>query len=157
MAVFIVVRQKAKDGTARFHVRWQPGRKHPQVHLGSFKTREEAELRKRRTELLIAQGRVPAPEMFSLSPRASKPRKKTIRSHPSISTRMRFTVLERDGFTCQYCGRSAPDVELQVDHVHPQSLGGATVLENLVTACVECNVGKSARVVQKLREAEENG
>jgi 5-methylcytosine-specific restriction endonuclease McrA len=118
MAVFIVVRQKAKDGTARFHVRWQPGRKHPQVHLGSFKTREEAELRKRRTELLIAQGR---------------------------------------GFTCQYCGRSAPDVELQVDHVHPQSLGGATVLENLVTACVECNVGKSARVVQKLREAEENG
>jgi 5-methylcytosine-specific restriction endonuclease McrA len=53
----------------------------------------------------------------------------------------------RDDFTCQYCGRSAPEVELHVDHRTPVSRGGSDVVENLTTACVECNVGKSDRFV----------
>lgn len=31
----------------------------------------------------------------------------------SISKKLRFEVFKRDGFTCQYCGRMAPDVVLE--------------------------------------------
>ena len=58
---------------------------------------------------------------------------------------MRFEVFKRDAFTCQYCGRKAPDVVLQVDHIYPQSKGGASDILNLVTSCAECNNGKSDR------------
>ena len=51
----------------------------------------------------------------------------------SISTKQRFAILKRDAFTCQYCGRSAPTVELQVDHIHPVSKGGEDIDENLRT------------------------
>lgn len=60
-----------------------------------------------------------------------------------LSPRIRFKVLQRDNFTCQYCGRSAPKVELHVDHKIPISKGGLNDLTNLVTACAECNSGKS--------------
>jgi len=56
---------------------------------------------------------------------------------------MRFEVFKRDSFTCQYCGKKAPDVVLEVDHVDPISKGGKTVILNLVTSCFSCNRGKS--------------
>lgn len=63
----------------------------------------------------------------------------------AITKKMRFDVLERDGFVCRYCGRKAPDVELEVDHIIPVCEGGPTVLDNLVTACKDCNRGKAGR------------
>lgn len=65
----------------------------------------------------------------------------------SISKKLRFEVFKRDMFTCQYCGRKAPEVVLQVDHLDPVSKGGKNVLMNLVTACVDCNSGKGARTL----------
>jgi hypothetical protein len=65
-----------------------------------------------------------------------------------MKPRLRFRVFERDGFACQYCGRKAPDVRLEVDHRKPVAAGGTNDLTNLVTACEECNGGKSARVLQ---------
>jgi translation initiation factor 2 alpha subunit (eIF-2alpha) len=59
-----------------------------------------------------------------------------------VSKRMRFEVFKRDSFTCQYCGKKAPEVILEVDHIEPLSKGGKTVMLNLVTACYECNRGK---------------
>lgn len=59
-----------------------------------------------------------------------------------VEKRLRYRVLERDGFTCRYCGRSAPDVVLHVDHRWPQSKGGLDTLDNLATACEDCNRGK---------------
>lgn len=56
--------------------------------------------------------------------------------------RLRWATLERDGFTCQYCGRAAPDVQLQVDHRVPVVSGGSDDPSNLVTACYPCNQGK---------------
>jgi hypothetical protein len=53
-------------------------------------------------------------------------------------------VLRRDNHTCRYCGATAPDVKLTVDHVIPQALGGTDDPGNLVTACVDCNAGKSS-------------
>ncbi len=35
---------------------------------------------------------------------------------------------------------------LNVDHIHPRSIGGKTVLENLCLACWDCNLIKGARV-----------
>lgn len=60
-----------------------------------------------------------------------------------ISKRIRFEVFKRDKFTCQYCGRMAPDVTLEVDHIKPVSKGGKNEIMNLVTSCLECNRGKS--------------
>lgn len=56
---------------------------------------------------------------------------------------LRFRVLTRDLFTCRYCGATPPDVKLQVDHIVPRSRGGLDVATNLVTACAQCNGGKS--------------
>ena len=61
----------------------------------------------------------------------------------SLSKRTRFEVFKRDSFRCQYCGRSSPDVILEVDHVVPVAEGGDNSLLNLITACRDCNRGKS--------------
>jgi len=62
-----------------------------------------------------------------------------------ISKKVRFEVFKRDSFTCQYCGREAPDVLLEVDHIKPVSKSGNDDLLNLITSCFDCNRGKSDR------------
>lgn len=61
-----------------------------------------------------------------------------------IPKRLRFEVLRRDNHACRYCGAAAPDVQLVVDHVVPVVLGGTNEPSNLVTACRDCNTGKSS-------------
>ena len=63
----------------------------------------------------------------------------------SISKKTRFEVFKRDSFKCQYCGRTAPDVILEVDHIVPVAEGGKNDLINLVTSCRDCNRGKGKR------------
>lgn len=58
----------------------------------------------------------------------------------------RFRILRRDQYSCRYCGATAPDVALEVDHVIPVIAGGPNTDENLVTACRTCNAGKSDTV-----------
>lgn len=55
----------------------------------------------------------------------------------------RRNVLERDRHTCQYCNYKGE--ELTLDHVIPRSRGGGDSWENLVTACVRCNIKKGNR------------
>lgn len=64
-----------------------------------------------------------------------------------IGKRLRFEVLRRDKFTCLYCGKSSPNVILEVDHVVPVVDGGTNDLQNLATSCFECNRGKSTKPV----------
>lgn len=71
----------------------------------------------------------------------------------SLSVRVRFQVLQRDKFTCQYCGAKAPDVRLEIDHVIPVVLGGSRDLSNLRAACEACNAGKGAAVLEEARES----
>lgn len=59
----------------------------------------------------------------------------------------RFEVLKRDRFTCQYCGRSAPDVLLEIDHIKPVAKGGDNSIMNLITSCRDCNRGKRDKVL----------
>lgn len=63
----------------------------------------------------------------------------------ALTKKLRFEVLKRDSFTCQYCGGKAPEVLLHIDHIEPVSKGGTNDLLNLITSCVECNAGKSDR------------
>lgn len=62
-----------------------------------------------------------------------------------LSKKLRFEVFKRDCFTCQYCGKKAPDVVLHVDHIKPVSKGGKNDILNLITSCYSCNLGKGAR------------
>ena len=72
----------------------------------------------------------------------------------AISKKMRFEVLKRDKFTCQYCGKQSPSVILHLDHIKPVSKGGKNSLLNLVTSCVDCNLGKGARELSDESELE---
>lgn len=67
----------------------------------------------------------------------------------AISKKIRFEVFKRDKFTCQYCGRKAPDVVLNVDHINPVAEGGTNDILNLVTSCFDCNNGKRAIPLDK--------
>lgn len=62
----------------------------------------------------------------------------------SVSKRLRFEVFRRDDHTCRYCGATASDTKLTVDHVVPVALGGTDDPGNLVTACADCNAGKTS-------------
>jgi 5-methylcytosine-specific restriction endonuclease McrA len=57
----------------------------------------------------------------------------------------RRNIFARDNNQCQYCGKKCPTSELSLDHVIPRSQGGPTTWENIVCACVECNVKKGGR------------
>lgn len=57
---------------------------------------------------------------------------------------LRQAVFERDGWKCRYCGST--EQPFHADHVYPESRGGATIIENLVTACQACNLKKHATV-----------
>jgi len=65
----------------------------------------------------------------------------------AVRPRNRFEVFKRDGFQCQYCGRRVPDVTLEVDHILPKAEGGKDGMDNLITACMDCNRGKAARLL----------
>ena len=63
---------------------------------------------------------------------------------------LRWQVLERDKFTCRYCGHYAPNVQLEVDHLVPVVEGGTDDIDNLVTACFACNQGKEGLRVRRV-------
>lgn len=81
-------------------------------------------------------------ENFKVTPKEVKIKKTT----RNINLRLRWTILQRDNFSCRKCGRSpAKDqsVILHVDHIIPWSKDGETFIENLETLCEKCNLGKS--------------
>jgi 5-methylcytosine-specific restriction endonuclease McrA len=63
----------------------------------------------------------------------------------------RRNVLARDSHLCQYCGRHFPTHLLSIDHVVPRSRGGETTWENVVCACLTCNVKKGGRTPREAR------
>jgi 5-methylcytosine-specific restriction endonuclease McrA len=70
---------------------------------------------------------------------------KYIRSEDDkVSMSRRWDVFVRDCFKCKYCGKSPEDGKvLHIDHIKPKILGGSNKIDNLITACQECNIGKS--------------
>jgi len=57
----------------------------------------------------------------------------------------RRNIFLRDHSHCQYCNRRFPASQLSLDHVIPRSRGGRTTWDNIVSACLKCNVAKGGR------------
>src|SRR5437773_4295646 len=57
----------------------------------------------------------------------------------------RRNIFARDNNQCQYCGKKYPTTELSLDHITPRSQGGLSSWDNVVCACVACNVKKGGR------------
>jgi 5-methylcytosine-specific restriction endonuclease McrA len=57
----------------------------------------------------------------------------------------RRNIFARDNNQCQFCGKKFPTTELSLDHIVPRSQGGLSTWENIVCACVNCNVKKGGR------------
>jgi len=74
-----------------------------------------------------------------------------------ISAKLRAQVLDRNGFTCQMCGKTPgeidPDtgrkVRLHIGHIVDKSLGGRDELSNLRTLCSTCNQGAKNVTTEK--------
>ena len=54
-------------------------------------------------------------------------------------------VRQRAGFGCEFCGVTDTDTggQLTVDHFQPKGKKGSDNLENLIYACVRCNLYKA--------------
>src|SRR5690606_16206547 len=91
-----------------------------------------------------------------LPPKPVPPERKPTLKKTPIPKGLRRQVYERDYYECRYCGARRG---LTIDHVVPESRGGKTTLENLVTCCKSCNSRKSARTPEEacmeLRRIEE--
>lgn len=97
-------------------------------------------------------------ELYQPERKTSKYCSDTCRYHAHLVTKkritiprdQRFSILYRDGFSCRYCGARPPRKGLRVDHIVPVDAGGAlTDPENLITACNDCNSGKSNQVIDE--------
>lgn len=60
--------------------------------------------------------------------------------------RLRLEILERDNYTCTYCGRQD---DLTCDHIIPLVRGGTNEHSNLTTACRPCNSSKGGKTLEE--------
>lgn len=86
-----------------------------------------------------------------------------IHLHPIVASRSRTRAVQldpapaltnqalfaRDRHLCMYCGQHYTRAELTRDHVLPLSKGGRDIWENVVSACLACNVRKGSRTPQQ--------
>jgi 5-methylcytosine-specific restriction endonuclease McrA len=69
---------------------------------------------------------------------------------PRLEVRFsRRNVFLRDKYTCQYCAKTLPETQLNLDHVMPRDKGGPTTWENIVTSCFRCNTRKANKLPQE--------
>ena len=61
----------------------------------------------------------------------------------------RKNIFQRDQNCCKYCGQS--NQKLSIDHVIPRSRGGTDNWENVITACLQCNVIKGNRTPEEAK------
>lgn len=86
-----------------------------------------------------------------------------IQLHPIIASRSRTrapvldpapaltnpALFARDRYLCMYCGMHYARADLTRDHVMPLSRGGLDIWQNVVTACLACNVRKGSKTPQQ--------
>lgn len=113
----------------------------------------------RRAVALVLQDKahlVEASERTVHSPSLAMPEPSVIRLRSRVNCMprrflplTRSAILARDGYTCQYCGVTLAAGRLTIDHVLPQSRGGAWSWSNLVAACPACNAVKANRTPEE--------
>jgi 5-methylcytosine-specific restriction endonuclease McrA len=101
--------------------------------------KEKAEILERNgAEFRSERTIVPAPSVIRLVHFVRVP----FRTRVPLSRR---AVFARDGHRCQYCNRSAENL----DHVVPRSRGGEHSWENVVASCRACNARKEDRLLHE--------
>lgn len=70
---------------------------------------------------------------------------KMMRSYDMNDNVSKKTILNRDSYTCQYCG----DYGNTIDHIYPKSKGGRNTWGNLCVACSDCNGRKADRTPEE--------
>ena len=60
---------------------------------------------------------------------------------------LKFQVLNKYNFVCQFCGESKTSAEMEVDHLVPVSRCGSDSTANLTASCKKCNRGKSDLII----------
>ena len=68
---------------------------------------------------------------------------------------IRQEVLKRAKQRCELCGRSARDMQIDVDHIRPRSKGGSNDITNLQALCRTCNAEKGNRDDEDFRHIAE--
>ncbi len=58
----------------------------------------------------------------------------------TVQSKQRFRIFQRDKFKCVYCGNTAREARLQIDHIDDNPLNN--VDSNLQVTCEPCNKGK---------------
>jgi 5-methylcytosine-specific restriction endonuclease McrA len=64
-----------------------------------------------------------------------------------VPTALRVRIAEHAGYRCGYCLSSQEllGMPMNIEHIIPEALGGATDEANLWLSCVRCNLYKGAR------------
>lgn len=57
----------------------------------------------------------------------------------------RLKVYEKDDYKCKYCSKQLTRFTATLDHIKPVAEGGDNSLENLATACLNCNSRKNSK------------
>jgi len=65
----------------------------------------------------------------------------------------RIKVFERDGYVCRYCGKQLTRLTATTRQVESIDEGGDHSIENIVTACLECNSRESGHARRDSRES----
>lgn len=70
-------------------------------------------------------------------------------SQTHIPPALRSIVAEQSRYRCSYCltTEAITGALFTVDHIIPESMGGATILDNLCLACWGCNLIKGDRIL----------
>lgn len=87
-------------------------------------------------------------EIRNESNNQKKPKKPIVPAFNIRSERwlkLRYEMIKKHGRTCMACGRKAPEVVIQIDHIKPRSKHPELTWEvnNLQVLCIDCNRGKS--------------
>jgi hypothetical protein len=75
--------------------------------------------------------------------------KNSVLGRMPLSAALRNTIFDRDGARCRYCG--SMEGPFHVDHVVSVKRGGSDDPENLVIACMACNLSKGSKSLQEWR------
>lgn len=99
---------------------------------------------------LIAGLELTAMKQLKRTAQRDQRKRKSSADDPPVSQSLRMKIMRRDKRRCVFCGKSPPEVEIEVDHIIPRSLINKLCLgpalhtspENLCVMCFDDNRGK---------------
>jgi 5-methylcytosine-specific restriction endonuclease McrA len=103
-------------------------------------------------------------QQYQIDHAVRHPRNRNRRKSKSTEfSRNRLLAFARDKYRCQYCGVGlngktsyGESVTLHADHIRPKVDGGSDELNNLVTACQECNYAKyTLKILPSFKQKDE--